>query len=189
MRKQILFCLIVLICNYSILAQQTETRILEEFNKVNVEGRIVLHLVESDSNNIKINVKEGVEVSGLTTSVYNGELFIHQKERNNDDPEYIVYLSYNTVNDFTLKGTITLFSDSAIDQPNLKIDGSGIIKGKIEVLVENLNIYSSGISNITVSGRANTVSLIVEGIGKINARKLNFNRIQRKASGFARIKL
>ena len=163
--------------------KEKETRNLERFDKVNLVGKMELHLERNSHHSMEIMTKDAYDLADLVTEVRNGELYIyHEKDfENRKTPKYIIYLNHSGISDLTLNGIITLISGDGISQKDLVIRGEGILNGNLEVSVNNLSVDLQGISNLYISGYADSSILRVAGIGMINARSLK-TKISRKVS-------
>lgn len=93
------------------------------------------------------------------------------------------------IDEFELSGIVKLFSEDVLKQSELAINGSGMISGEIQVSVQDLNFDLSGISNLTVSGKADNAEFNASGLGKIDAKNLVTNRVRKNVGGFAKVKL
>ncbi len=190
MKKLILptICLMVLAIG-ALTAQQTETRELESFTKVKLEGNIEIHLAKGNKPSIRIETKKERDLQDFLVEVRNDELFLSYEKEQNKTPKFIVYLKHTGVSNLHLSGLTTIFSEDVLDNSNLTIEGSGITKGKIKVAVKNLRIDADGITNLAISGIADDAIFNIDGIGKINAKKLQTKSVQEHSDGFAKVKL
>ena len=171
--------------------QEKEVRSLEVFSKANLIGNIEVHLIVSTEPSIEIEVRKNGNLNEYKTEVRNGELFFyHQRQlQNQETPKVIINLRHTGIEHFDLSGIIKLFSEDVIQQPKLTINGSGKIRGKIQVSVKELHIDLSGISNMKVAGKADNVEFNADGMSKIKAKKLETNRAKKNAGGLSKIKL
>lgn len=168
-------------------AKEKETRNLERFDKVNLVGSVELHLEKNSSQSMEIMANNASDIAGLITEVRNGELYIYN-EKDCDfckNPNYIIYLNHSGISDLTLNGRIKLISDDEISQKDLVIRGVGVLYGNLEVSVNNLSVDFNGISNMYISGDADTSNLKINGIGMINAGSLKTKSGKKASNGIA----
>ncbi len=172
-------------------AKENETRNLEKFNKVNLEGRIELHLEKSSYHSIEIRTKKASDIANLVTDVRNGELYIHNEKNvgHSKTPKYIIRLSHSGISDIALSGVVRLMSNDVISQKYFNIGGEGILNGSLKVSVDNLNTDMNGVSNIKISGYADVADLNITGIGRINAKGLETNNAKKSTDGIATVLL
>lgn len=167
--------------------KEKETRNVESFDTLNLVGRVELHLVRNADHSVEVMTKNASDIADLITEVRNGELFIyHKKECDTcETPKYIIYLNHSGISDVSLTGVVTLKSEDVISQKDLVIHGDGILNGNLEVSVDNLNVDLKGISNMSISGNADTSNLKVAGIGMINAGSLKTISGKKASEGIA----
>jgi len=170
-------------------AQETKNQALTTFTTLNLEGNIELHLIRSASASIKIVTEKAKDFEAFAIEVRNNELFLSYEENRSETPKFIVYLEHTGVEEVVLSGLISVFSKDVLSGPDLTLKGSGIVKGEIEVAVENLRIDADGITDIAISGSADTAVLNIDGLGKINAKKLSAKSVQQHTQGFAKVKI
>ncbi|MFT7032582.1 MAG: hypothetical protein ACJA2S_001083 [Cyclobacteriaceae bacterium] len=191
MKKFIIMASFGILFSSCINKQQAESRDLDKFDKVNIEGRIEVHLERNSYNSIRIETKSDSEITDLVAEVRNGELFIyHEKECDScEEPKYIIHLNHSGISDLSLKGIITLRSDDSISQKSLSITGDGILNGNLEVSLETLKVDLKGISNMYISGYAETSTIKLAGIGLVNARSLKTKSAKKSTDGLAIVRL
>ncbi len=189
MKKYILITVLGILFTSCSVTNEKETRNLEKFDKVNLVGNMELHLERTADHAIEIMANNTDDIEDLITEVRDGELYIYnEKECNNcKSPKYIVYLNHTGISDVKLTGVIKLVSDDGISQKDLVISGDGIVNGNLEVSVTNLSVDLKGITNISISGNADTSNLKVQGIGMINASNLKTKSGQNVSKGIALI--
>jgi len=189
MEKYLFIVLVGILFNSCSTTNEKETRNLERFNKVNLVGNVELHLERNSEHSMEVMVKNTSDMADLITEVRNGELYIyHEKECDYcETPKYIIYLNHSGISDLNLTGKITLTSDDGISQKDLVINGDGILNGNLEVSVANLSVDLNGITNINISGYADTSNLKVTGIGMINAGRLKTKSGKNVSEGIALI--
>ncbi|PIB39156.1 GIN domain-containing protein [Maribacter sp. 4G9] len=189
MKKYIGFALLGILLISCNTINKKEIRELEEFYKVNLVGNIELHLIKGSKHSIEVMSKNFSDNSNLRTEVRNGELYISNKKECGfcKNPKYIIYLNHSGISNLILTGTISLSSDDKINQKDLVISGVGVISGNLKVSVNNLKFDFNGISNLTVSGYADTSNLKINGIGIINTANLETNRNKKVSEGISLI--
>ena len=170
-------------------AQATKTKTLDAFTKINLEGNIEIHLTKSAKPSIKIETKNDDDLEDLSIKIRDGELFLEFKENRSNTPKFTVYLNHTGVDEVSMSGLISLFSEDVLNESDLTLKGSGIVKGEIEIAVENFQIDSDGITNLSISGTADSAVFNIDGMGKINAKHLNAKSVKQHTDGFAKVKI
>jgi len=170
-------------------AQETKIHKLETFSKLNLEGNIEIHLVEGLTATVKIKTNRTKDFQDLEIEVINNELFIAYKKDENKTPKFIVYLEHTGIDKISMSGLISLFSEDMIKGAHLTLKGSGIIKGVVEVEVKHLRIDADGITNLSILGTTDSAIFNIDGLGKINAKKLEARSVQQHSDGFAKVKV
>lgn len=173
----------------NVAAQATKTLTLDTFTKVNLEGNIEIHLVKRTKPSVKIETKNEGDIEDFSIKVKGKELFLVYKENKSNTPKFTIYLEHMGIDEVSMSGLVSLFSEDVLNQADLTLSGSGIVKGEIEIAVENFRIDSDGITNFTISGTADTANFNIDGMGKINAKGLQAKSVQQHAEGFAKIKV
>jgi len=164
-----------------------EVRHLDKFDKINLEGRVELHLNNNADYSIEIKTSKASDITDLVTEIRNGELFIYNDKTKGKTPKYIIYLNHSGISQLTISGIIKLFSNKAISDKNLKVVGKGVLKGNIKVSVDKLRTEVKGISNIRISGKADVASIEIGGVGKINAKTLEISRGNKRTYGITTV--
>jgi len=175
----------------NVFGQEKTVWTLEPFSKVNLSGNIEVNLIASTQPSIEIEINRNVDLSEYKTEVQNGELFFYRKKefQNQDEPKVVITLGHTGIHEFDLSGIVKLYSEDVLKQSELTINGSGMISGEIQVAARDLQVSLSGISNLTISGKADNAELNIDGMGKISARDLAVSTMQKNADGFAKVKL
>jgi hypothetical protein len=173
----------------SAVAQATRMQTLDAFAKVNLEGNIELHLVKSTQSSVKIETKNDEDLEDLFIEIKGKELFLAYKENRNNTPKFKVYLEHTGIDEVSMSGLVSLFSEDILNESDLTLNGSGIVKGEIEVAVENFRIDSDGITNLSISGTADNAIFNIDGLAKINTKNLNAKSVQQHTDGFTKVKV
>ena len=173
------------------IAQQTEKRNLTNFDEIYVKGRVELHLIKSKKPSIEIEIGNRYDLELVVSKVENGKLKIYydKQTRRKKNPKIIVNLYHDGIKEMEFDGLIRIDSEDIIKEREFAIDGNGIVRGKLEIDVETLKVYMNGISNLTISGKAEDARLNIDGLGKINASYLDAKKINKRANGIARIRI
>lgn len=155
----------------------TETRIIEDFTRIEQYNNVYIHLVKSDSSYVEISACANL-MKNIITEAGGGVLKIKNENgmnwlRSYDNritatvhyTDFIDDVYYESVGDL-------IFDDTVHHDMNIFIyDGSGDIdiKAKCDSLKVN---YRAMTSKINVSGECNEADVVIEGLGPFHAENL-----------------
>lgn len=171
------------------MKKENETRNLERFDKVKVVGRVQLHLERSSLHSVRVMTKNASDMADLVTEVRDGELHVYHQTDCEDckSPKYTIYLNHTGISDLNLSGVVKLRSNDTIFQNDLVVKSEGILTGKLKVSVNNLDVNLDGLSNMNISGHADTTDIIISGLGLLNTRSLKTRNDKKASYGLAMI--
>ncbi len=182
----------------SVMGQYTETQHLEEtFDNVRLDGNVRLYLKQGAETNVSIEAKSERKLSDYRINVQNNTLYIQlrEKQRNggtrkrHSAPKIKVYLTHPELKGIDMEGLVSAYSVDPITSDSFSVRGDGLIRGKIEVNVQELRVDLDGLSSMRFFGRADESDLHVDGMGKINARDLETAKVYKSVDGLSRIKV
>jgi len=151
MKKLIIFSLFILISSWSF--SQSETRDVDDFNKLDVSAGINAILVNSDETKIHVKMKKG-ELSDLVSSVRNGKLKLSWKQSNawmnSRSVEVTVY--FNQLNEVEASSGSNVSSEECINTQEMELDCSSGAMIKLEIESQELLVDVSSGAAVRVKG-------------------------------------
>lgn len=167
----------------------SETRQLDVFTKIDMEGGATVNLVQGSEHSIKIEGTRRV-VDRLITEAKGGVLKISFRDRQlfdfwNETPTLTI--TFTTLSDFKLDGGADLRADDLeLDDLNLTINGGASVKLN-DLRVNTLNITLAGGADIRLTGNAQTQTVKVSGGGNYQAEDLKSTNVNVKIDGAANV--
>lgn len=198
MKKASLFFTVMLLAVCSVMGQYTETQDFEEaFDNVRLDGNIRLYLKQGSETKVNLEAKSERKLEDYRITVQNNTLYIglRKKERfggvrkRHSAPKIKVYLTHPELKGIDMDGLVYVNSIDPVSGNSFSVKGDGLIKGKIEVDVQSLEVDLDGLCSMSFSGKAGESSLRLDGMGKINARNLETKQVNRSADGLSTIKI
>ena len=190
MKKLVLFVAAGLLTVSTAMSQAKKVVECESFESVDLDGNIRIFIEQGPEPVAEIEAKKDRYLDEYRIEVRNGTLYIqHDEDGFSSAPKLHVYLTHPNLRELDMDGLIYVGSHDPIESESLRIKGDGLIKGDIEVDVKHLKIDLDGLCRLTVSGKADRSHMRLDGLGKINARELDCNDINKSADGLASIRV
>lgn len=181
-----LFTLTLIFFAFTSFAQNTETRELSDFSKLEVEGATNISLTQGSSNSISIETKN-VETSVITTEVKNGTLVVSMKKGRYKNMKTKIHLTFRNLEKVELSGAGNIASDNTLTTDNFSLVSRGAGNIKLNLNVKKLNIDAYGAGNVNLSGNATAQKINSKGAGNINAFDLKGLDVETTLAGVGNI--
>ena len=158
-------------------AQQTETRKISSFNKLEIGGSFETVLQQGSAASVKITA-ENVDPQKVITKTDGSTLKIYLENGNYHNIRIKVLVTYTSLNAIDRSGSGNLTCESDLNSASdfdLSSNGSGniSIKGKINAASE-VSISRDGSGNMTVEGlEASTIHMNFSGSGNFEVKNGN----------------
>ena len=166
--KNLLVCASLLVTGI-VSAQETGTRKLSSFSKLDVGGPFEVTIEKGSEESVKITA-EGVPLNKIITEVKGSTLEIYLERgdyRNNIKAK--IYLTYKSLDaiDKSGSGNLVCNSDLAANDFDLGLSGSGNVSTKT-IKAQHVKIRKSGSGNIKVTGlETDNADLSLSGSGDL----------------------
>ena len=153
----------------------TQTRELDDFQKIEVDYPAQVIVVQGDETSVKIEAEDNF-IDGLQTRVQNETLRIFYRVEDGDRvrPTKVVKVTVTvkelTDVNFGGAGDLTLEGIQS-DELNLDVSGAGNLKLN-DIDAKELSIDMSGAGNISASGEADALKMVISGFGNFNGKDL-----------------
>ncbi|PWD99127.1 DUF2807 domain-containing protein [Marinilabilia rubra] len=169
---------------------EAETRQVENFSSIELEGNYVVRLENSDTCSLEVFADE--ELNRLIiTEVKHGVLKVVTLEEklwdNYDTPELIIKAP--SLENIEVRVSAKFVSDKPFKFTTLKIESAGAFKMDMELEGEMLEADLSGASDLDLRGNVKTVKLDIPGAGKISAYELKTENFDLDLSGAGKAKV
>ncbi|WP_273566900.1 GIN domain-containing protein [Maribacter halichondriae] len=196
MKKASLVLALMLLAVCSGMGQYNETQDLEEaFDNVRLDGNIRLYLKQGTEANVRIEAKNERKFEDYQITVQNNTLYIRlrEKQRNggtrkrHSAPKIKVYLTHPELKGIDMEGLVSVKSIDPVSSDSFSVSGDGLIRGKIEVDVQELRVDLEGLCSMRFTGKADDSRIQLDGMGKINARDLETSKVHKSAVGLTSI--
>ncbi|PLW98402.1 MAG: hypothetical protein C0593_05730 [Marinilabiliales bacterium] len=166
--------------NYDLI---TETRDINNFDKISLEGFMDVEYIPSDYYEVKIEAESNL-IPYIETSVKNSRLEIsvydHRNLRNNY--RIVVRVYAPDLKEYSLSGSGDFYCENLVNESfELNISGSGDVALGIDTYDLELSISGSGDAELW--GIADDAELSISGSGRFNAYDLKVNDCKAKISG------
>ncbi|MDA7744828.1 DUF2807 domain-containing protein [bacterium] len=151
----------------------TETRTLDSFTKIEVEGEgdVFLHQITKEtSHSIEIEASANI-MDRIKTEVKNGKLIIGSDcIRGNEKMNFTVYVADLSAMSISGSGSATTMTPFTVNDLDLEIEGSGDMD--MDVTGRNMTCDISGSGDIKMNGTATDFDIEIDGSGDIHAFNL-----------------
>jgi len=163
------FMLIVTACDKSILPVRgngdvaTETREMYEFDNVANAGQFDVYIIQSDEYNVTIEAESNL-IGRIRTRMSGNTLEIDSRDNLKPSRPMKLYIRTPDVRGVSLSGSgIIDLGDVVTDNLDVRLSGSGEIRGSVEAEDVYLSISGSGASNLELY--CNTIEANISGSG------------------------
>lgn len=177
MKTQFLPLLIFALLCFQSQAQETESRDLPFFNKINYEGKGSLFLEYSDQPSIKIQNSETHEAIHVRTEVIEETLYIwYDFESANEGPfdhqQIDIFLYYPELVALNINGQVRVDAIQPIMGDSFELIAEGKIDMRLPLQVREFNAKMEGSMSTIFSGQVEKETIEFEGRGSVNALEL-----------------
>jgi len=171
---------------------KTETRNLNSYDYLSVNGAFSVDLVKGDEGRITITADENL-LDYIITEVDGDKLIIKPKKGYNLKPSkrdgMKITVPYNDLSAISLAGSGDIVSKELIKERSFKtsVSGSGDIELNLDV--DSLEVMVTGSGDQKLRGNASSVTYKVTGSGDIYAYQLKSENARAKVTGSGDIEL
>lgn len=168
--KIILLSAILLLCHVA-FAQETETRKVGSFNKLEAGGSFDVVLEQGNENTVTVEAK-GVDPEKIITEVKGNVLKVYLKKGNYRNIQATIYITYQDLESISNAGSGNLRCKSDLSAPTFKFSNSGsgdaVAEGNIKG--DRVSFDISGSGNVKVASlEAKDFDLSMSGSGNFEA--------------------
>ena len=198
MKKASLLVAAILLAVCSVIGQYSETQNIEEdFDTIRLEGNVRLYLKQGTQTEVSLETKNQQKMEDYLITVQNNTLYIRLREKQryggsrkrHSAPKIEVNLTHPELKGVDVDGLVYVYSIDPVSGDSFSVKGDGLIRGKIEVDVQRLEVDLDGLCSMRFSGKANESDLRLDGMGRIKAQDLETSKVHKSADGLTSIRV
>ena len=178
----------------------TETRSVSGFNKVENEGQFDVYIIQSDEYSVTIEAESNL-IGRIRTRMNGSILEIDTKDNLKPSSPMKLYIYTPDMNGVKLSGSgIIDLGEVITDELDVRLSGSGDIRGSVDADDVYIGISGSGTANLSMycntietdvsgsgdmyfNGMANTAYFNISGSGAVRAYDFELQKCSAKISG------
>ncbi|WP_462318938.1 head GIN domain-containing protein [Marinilabilia sp.] len=162
----------------------SESRSVEDFSAIELEGKYIVRLENSDTCSLDIAAEDELK-SLIISEVRNGVLRVRTLEEESwgrfDTPELTIKAP--DIKSIEVRVSAKIYSEKPLKFDKLRIESAGALKMDIELEGDVLEADLAGASDLDLRGIVKTVRLNLPGAGKISAYELKTENFDLDLSG------
>lgn len=166
----------------------SESRVLSDFNKINIYANINLYIRQNDNYSFDIEAEDNINPH-IKTKIKGDELIISTRTCIMNQKPINIYISAPEFRRITLSGSGKIISENILsgDKLDLMLNGSGKIE--VELNIHKLYTELTGSGKVYLKGNAYSHKIMLSGSGVINALELETDDtfVNLSGSGICRI--
>lgn len=188
MNKLFVFIIFLTGSAMSVIAQETETRSLSDFNEISVGEAIDVTLVPGNKNEAVVKVRN-IDLEDVETDVRGGTLKIELSGNRYRNIDVEITLTYKSIDGIRVSSAADVVTKGAIKSPSLDILVSSAANAVLEIAAEKIDVEVSSSGDLELTGKTNSQRVSVSSAGDYDAYDLSCEEAYVRASsaGSARI--
>lgn len=187
--KRTLFFSLLLCLSISVSAQR-ETRNLDAFNKIRLEGAGKIYLIQGDTHEVVVDLDDrDYELADIKTEVNGNTLVIDYKSKGwlDNAPDVDLWITYSRLEEIVTDGASSIETENILRGDRLRLECNGAQKATMDIEVDELVASISGAGSFNLSGTANYAKISVDGAGKIDGEDLRCRDVVASVDGVGSI--
>lgn len=147
---------------------KSETRKVEDFDKISISGGYKVTLVQDSSRTVKITADDNllkyikVEVDGSRLKIYSRRSFCNTGE-------LTLNIGIRNLEELKASGGVEIIGDGKINTKDLRLKLSGATKVTMDLNAAHLTTSGSGATEINLKGQASSHDVDLSGDGNVSA--------------------
>ena len=186
--KGLISVLMVIVSVGFVLAQESETRVVDSFRGIKASEAIDVYLKKGTKESVKVEVT-GTKLSTVITEVSGTYLKIHMRDGNHRNINAKVYVTYVNLEKISVSSASNVFSDGTIKASSFEIDISSAGSVEVNLDVDKLTVDASSAGDAVLEGKANTLNVEVSSAGDVDAYRLDCSIVRAHANSGGSIKV
>jgi hypothetical protein len=161
---------------------KTETRIISEFNQLEIKGQPEVILEQSVNPSIRVSIDSNL-IEYVKTEISGSKLKIFESRCLKEISDYKIYISTNTLKTILINGSAKLKCDSLFRTDKLTINSEDAGSISFNADIEDLEVNVEGSGSVKLKGRTNNFKIDMESAGSIEAIELLSKNVDFNVSG------
>lgn len=161
---------------------------VEPFNKIKVQGKFKVNLVQRDEQRVELNADENI-LPEVIAEVNGRELVLRLRNNIRDQDRVTVNLQAPEVEAIEFSAGANITTNGEISGDNLYINSYAGSEGDLKVKYNSINCDSKAGSSLNISGSANNVRINSTAGSRIDASNLEANTCNIKGSAGSHIEV
>ena len=153
------------------LAQNTETRSLDDFSAISIGEAIKLVLVPGNKNEAKITA-DNVDLDEIETRVFGSKLKIELTGSRYKNIEVEIRLTYKSLEELSVSSAASVWTDGPIKTEDLEISVSSAGDARLDIDVNEVDVSASSSGNLVLKGKTISQRVGVSSAGVYKAYDL-----------------
>ncbi|GJM61935.1 head GIN domain-containing protein [Persicobacter diffluens] len=183
---------LLLLMSFSLIAfandSVKEERKVSDFQAIYMEGALKIIITQGPENRLSLEGANQKVLDAMTTTVTGGKLKLKFPDQNFGVrlPKATVYLQVKNLESIEVVGAVKVFSKTPLIANHLNVELTGSCEANLMVEVKHLEFQSTGVGSATFKGQAESLSVNMEGTGKLNAESLQCQTTDVELEGFCK---
>lgn len=182
-------------CNFSYKRTNSEkiseVSPLENVTKIKLSGVMDFHLAQGSEQSIRLEGEEHL-LSKVEINQHNGLLEVSIREKDFEifeDQTLDAFITIQNLEELTFEGVGKLQTDGHLSSNILTVTGDGVGKIDLDLEVNELQAVFNLVGNVHLSGSAQRVRLVNNGMGKVDASELETQWMDLKSDGIGKVSI
>lgn len=186
--KKLVLTLLVLLCGWVAIAQQSDLRSVGSFNGVKAGEAIDVYLKKGDKESVRVEVT-GTDASNVLTEVAGSYLRIHMRDGRYRNKAVKVYVTYVSLTKIHASSAANIFSEGTIKATNLEISTSSAASIELTIDAGSVTVEASSAGDVLLEGKAKILDVDVSSAGEIDTYLVDSETVSASASSGGSVKV
>ena len=171
-----------------LLAQESETRVIDSFRGVKSSQAIDVYLKKGSKESVKVEVS-GTSLRNVITEISGTYLKIQMREGNYKNNNVKVYVTYVALEKISASSSSSVYSEGSIKASTFKIDISSAASVEVNLDVDDLAVDASSAGDAVLEGKTKSLSIEANSAGDVDAYGLESGKVHASANSGGSVKV
>ena len=171
-----------------LLSQESEIRLLEPFNKIDVEDKILVQLVKSDEESLEVKA-QGIDLQRVMSTVTDNILKMYIQVPPYKYGKVNIILKFKKLNEIRVSGVAEVSSASLLKMDTLFVNLRSGGKAYLDLDIQHLESKIAEGALLSAEGYAVSQNAYVTTSGTLSAFKLESDIVNVKAVSTGKVKI